>query len=60
MQLITEREAADMLNCTASALRRMRRERRSPAYARIGKLIRYKPQDVEDFVRRHTHNSDQQ
>jgi excisionase family DNA binding protein len=54
LHLLTEKQTAELLNCTASALRRMRREKRGVAYVRIGRLIRYNPQDVEQYVRQNT------
>jgi hypothetical protein len=54
LELLTEIEAAAVLNCTPSALRRFRREKRGPRYAKIGRLIRYALSDVEAFVEENT------
>ena len=50
MQLLTENETAGRLNCTKSALRRWRRERRGPKFVKLGRLIRYRDSDLETFV----------
>ncbi|NWG14074.1 MAG: helix-turn-helix domain-containing protein [Acidobacteria bacterium] len=50
MQLLTEKEAAERLRCTVAAMRRWRRERRGPRFARLGRLIRYSEADLSRFV----------
>ncbi len=49
--LLQEKEVAQMLSCTVAALRRWRREGRGPRYAKLGRLVRYREADVDDFVR---------
>jgi predicted DNA-binding transcriptional regulator AlpA len=56
MQLHTENETAKILCCTKAALRRWRRERRGPRFVRLGRLVRYRQSDLEEFVDRSTQN----
>jgi excisionase family DNA binding protein len=48
--LLTPREVAARLALTVSALERMRRERRGPAYVRVGRLVRYAPEDLARYI----------
>ena len=50
MQILNETEVAEMLRCTKAALRRWRREGRGPRFIRVGRLIRYRMPDVEEFL----------
>ncbi len=50
MQILNETEVAEMLRCTKAALRRWRREGRGPRFIRVGRLIRYRLADVEEFL----------
>jgi len=50
MQTLTESEVAHALKCTKAALRRWRREGRGPRFIRIGRLVRYRVLDVENFL----------
>ncbi len=50
MQILTETEVAEILRCTKAALRRWRREGRGPRFIRVGRLIRYRLSDVEEFL----------
>lgn len=50
MHLLNEGEVAQLLQCTKSALRRWRREGRGPRFVRLGRLIRYSPTDLEEFI----------
>jgi excisionase family DNA binding protein len=48
--LITEGEAAAILRVSLTSLRRWRREGRGPVYRKLGRTVRYRPQDLADFV----------
>jgi hypothetical protein len=48
--LITEGEAAGILRVSLTSLRRWRREGRGPVYRKLGRTVRYRPQDLTDFV----------
>jgi excisionase family DNA binding protein len=49
-ELMDEREAAAYLGMSRSGLRKWRARRRGPAYARLGKIIRYRKSDLDAFV----------
>jgi hypothetical protein len=48
--LFTINQAATFLNCTPAALERWRRERRGPAYLKIGRLVRYTRRDLVTWL----------
>jgi len=48
--LITEGEAAGMLRVSLTSLRRWRREGRGPVYRKIGRSVRYRREDLADFI----------
>ena len=48
--LITEGEAASLLRVSLTSLRRWRREGRGPVYRKIGRTVRYRPEDLADFI----------
>jgi len=50
MHTLTETEVAEMLRCTKAALRKWRREGRGPRFIRVGRLVRYRLADVEEFL----------
>jgi excisionase family DNA binding protein len=49
-KLLTEREAAELLQISISTLRRMR-QAGEIKYVLIGSLIRYRVQDIEEVVK---------
>jgi hypothetical protein len=49
-ELLTEREASARYNVSIPWLRRARSLRSGPPFIRIGRLIRYRPQDVERYI----------
>ena len=48
--LITEGEAAIILRVSLSSLRRWRREGLGPVYRKISRTVRYRPEDLSEFV----------
>ena len=54
MKLLTETEVAARLEVTKPCLRRWRHEGRGLPFVRVGRLVRYRPQDVERFITDHT------
>ena len=60
MNLKTEEEAAEVLNVTRSALRRWRLERRGPRYVKMGRLVRYRMDDLQTFVEKNTRKTNEQ
>ena len=49
-QLITEKQAAQMLAVSLAALRRWRREGRGPRFARLQRCVRYDVRSIEAFL----------
>lgn len=50
MNLLSETQVADRYGVTRPCLRRWRHERRGLPFVRIGRLVRYRPEDVEEFI----------
>ena len=48
--LMKEEAAADLLNCSVAFLRRCRLLSSGPAYIKIGRLVRYRSQDLTQYV----------
>lgn len=48
--LLDENEVADFTGASLTTVRRWRREGRGPAYRKIGRLVRYKRDDLADWV----------
>ena len=48
LKTYTEQQVAELLGCSASALRRMRRENRGPT--RVGRLVRYPEAWLIEFI----------
>jgi excisionase family DNA binding protein len=51
-ELLTTVQVAQRLNLSEGALRIMRHRQQGPAFVKIGRRIRYRPEDVDDFVER--------
>ena len=49
-RLLTRAEAAEILGITVSGLRRMDREGRGPRTTRVGRLVRYHPRLLREFI----------
>jgi hypothetical protein len=48
--LLDEKEAAVVLNCSVAFLRRCRLFRTGPRFAKIGRLVRYRTQDLLGYI----------
>jgi len=48
-ETLTEREAAPRIGVAPGTLRNWRRQGRGPAYLKVGKAVRYRPQDIEAY-----------
>jgi len=48
--LITEGEAAGILRVSVTSLRRWRRQGAGPMFRKLGRTVRYRPNDLSDFV----------
>jgi len=49
-ELMDEKEAATLLHCTVAFLRRRRLFRRDPIFAKSGRLVRYRLEDLQVFI----------
>jgi predicted DNA-binding transcriptional regulator AlpA len=52
--LLTEREVAGILGVTPQCLHVWRRSGKGPRHIRVGRLIRYKPEDISAFIETHS------
>jgi hypothetical protein len=50
LDLLTAQEAAKALKITPAALNRFRFEHRGPAFVKVGRLVRYSRQDLEEYL----------
>ena len=50
MTLLNEQEAANGLACSVALLRKWRQARTGVPFCRIGRAVRYRPEDVEAFI----------
>ncbi len=50
MKMLNEEQAAKILGCTVSAMRKWRLLGKGPAYCRIGRLVRYSEADLASFL----------
>lgn len=48
--LLDEKEAAVVLKCSVAFLRRCRLFRTGPPFAKIGRLVRYRMQDLVGYI----------
>ena len=51
MKLLNEQTVADILGISVSTVRRMRHQSTGPKATRIGSLVRYRLEDVQQFIR---------
>jgi hypothetical protein len=47
---VTERDAGQYIGLTVAFLRKARQQGRGPAYLRIGRTIRYRTKDLDDWL----------
>jgi excisionase family DNA binding protein len=48
--LLTEKEVAKQIGVSLASLRRWRLERRGPRFIKVGALVRYRPEDLEQWM----------
>jgi predicted site-specific integrase-resolvase len=48
--LVTEDEAASILRVSLTSLRRWRRQGRGPVYRKLNRAVRYRLDDLMDFI----------
>lgn len=53
-EMLKERDIEVQYGLTRPWLRRARRESRGPTFLRIGRMVRYRRADIEEFLARHT------
>jgi hypothetical protein len=49
--LLTETDVSKQLRVSLACLRRWRLERRGPVFVKIGQLVRYRPEDLESWLK---------
>ena len=52
-RLFDERSAANVLSCSVALLRKWRLFHEGPAYCKIGRLVRYRQEDLNAFLEAH-------
>ena len=57
MRLITEKEAATSLGCSVHKMQRDRRIGSPIPYVKIGRSVRYRPEDIDAYLERQRFNS---
>lgn len=50
MALLKEQQAAEVLGCSVALLRKHRLFRKGPAFVKIGRLVRYRSEDLDAFI----------
>jgi excisionase family DNA binding protein len=48
--LLTEEEVSERLHVSLATIRRWRLERRGPKFIKVGALVRYQPEDLEEWL----------
>lgn len=51
--VLNEREAAGVIGCSVALLRKFRLYGEGPAYVKIGRLVRYRQEDLNAFLDSH-------
>lgn len=52
-KLLTEREVAEALAVSRQTVANWRFKGRGPRYLKVGRLVRYRPGDVEEFLKKY-------
>lgn len=47
---LTERDVANQIKVSLASLRRWRLMRRGPRFVKVGALVRYRPEDLEQWM----------
>jgi len=50
LNLLTEEEVARHLHVSLAALRRWRLEKRGPKFIKVSALVRYRPEELEEWL----------
>jgi hypothetical protein len=51
--LVDEHGAAEIIGCSVALMRKWRRFANGPRYCKLGRLVRYKQADIDDFLEAH-------
>lgn len=51
--MFNETQAAEVLGCSVALLRKWRLFGEGPAYVKIGRLVRYRQEDLDEFLNSH-------
>jgi len=54
-KLLTDRDLARHLQVSLATVRKWRLERRGPRWIKIGRCVRYRPEDIRAFIERCPH-----
>jgi predicted DNA-binding transcriptional regulator AlpA len=49
-ELLREKQVSKWINASTAALRRWRREGKGPKFVKLGRLVRYRVEDVEAWI----------
>lgn len=52
-EVLTERQVSETFGFSVPYLRRARREKRGPRFLKVGKLVRYRRSDIEQYLSAH-------
>lgn len=50
LKMFDERGAAEMIGCSVALMRKWRLFNEGPAYVKVGRLVRYRPTDIDSFL----------
>jgi hypothetical protein len=50
MNMFDERAAAKMIGCSVALMRKWRLFNQGPAYVKVGRLVRYRQDDIDAFL----------
>ncbi len=51
LDLCTEEQVAKQLRVSLASVRRWRLEKRGPLFIKVGALVRYRPEDIENWLK---------
>ena len=54
-RLLNEHETAEQLGISVNTLRTWRRQARGPRWIKLGRTVRYKPADLDQWLKANTH-----
>lgn len=60
LAVVNEKDAAEILNISAQTLQAWRQQKTGPAYVKVGRLVKYRIIDLEDYINRNTIRSQEE